>query len=51
MNELLILGRILTRSGEKMGKKVICAGHVCLDITPVIPDLGAKKIEDVLQPG
>ena len=34
-----------------MQKKVICAGHVCLDLTPVIPELGAKKIEDVLQPG
>ncbi len=34
-----------------MGKKVICAGHVCIDITPVIPDSGRTKIEDVLQPG
>ncbi len=34
-----------------MGKKVICAGHVCIDITPVIPDTGKKNIEKVLQPG
>ncbi len=34
-----------------MSKKVICAGHVCIDITPVIPDTGKKSIENVLQPG
>ena len=32
-------------------KKVICAGHICLDITPVIPDGGMRQIEKVLQPG
>ncbi len=34
-----------------MGKKVICAGHVCIDITPVIPDTGLRNISQVLQPG
>lgn len=32
-------------------KKVICAGHVCVDITPAIPDSGCGKIEEVLLPG
>ena len=27
-----------------MGKKVIVAGHICLDITPVFPD---KKVSGV----
>lgn len=34
-----------------MRKRVICAGHVSLDVTPVIPDGKAKYIEDVIQPG
>ncbi len=34
-----------------MSKKVICAGHVCIDITPVIPDTGLRSIDQVLQPG
>ncbi len=34
-----------------MSKKVICAGHVCIDITPVIPDTGLRQIDKVLQPG
>lgn len=32
-------------------KKVIAAGHICLDITPVFPGTGAKHLEDVLSPG
>ena len=32
-------------------KRAICAGHVCLDITPSIPDTGARRIEDWLRPG
>lgn len=32
-------------------KKVIVAGHICLDITPVFPDTGAEHLEDVLSPG
>lgn len=27
------------------------AGHICLDITPVFPNAGAKHLEDVLSPG
>ena len=34
-----------------MKKRAICAGHVCLDITPSIPDTGARRIEDWLRPG
>ena len=34
-----------------MKKKVICAGHVCIDITPVISAEKADHIEEVLQPG
>lgn len=32
-------------------KKVIVAGHICLDITPVFPDNRAAHLEDVLAPG
>ena len=32
-------------------KKVIAAGHICLDITPVFPGTGAEHLEDVLSPG
>lgn len=32
-------------------KKVICAGHICLDITPVFPDYKAGKLTDIFQPG
>lgn len=34
-----------------MRKRVICAGHVCIDITPVISAGKADHIEEVLQPG
>lgn len=34
-----------------MSKKVIVAGHICIDITPVFPDKKTKKIEEVLLPG
>ena len=34
-----------------MKKKVIAAGHICLDITPVFPDKKVKKISEVLSPG
>ncbi|MCM1126860.1 MAG: carbohydrate kinase family protein [Lachnospiraceae bacterium] len=34
-----------------MSKKVIAAGHICLDITPVFPEQKAENITDVLQPG
>ncbi len=32
-------------------KKIICAGHVCIDITPAIPDSGCGRVEEVLMPG
>ncbi|MDO4475549.1 MAG: carbohydrate kinase family protein [Lachnospiraceae bacterium] len=34
-----------------MGKKVIAAGHICIDITPVFPDTKAEELSQVLQPG
>ena len=34
-----------------MSKKVISAGHICIDITPVFPDKKITNIGDVLQPG
>ncbi len=34
-----------------MGKKVIVAGHICLDITPAFPDMGKKVISEILMPG
>ncbi len=34
-----------------MGKKVIVAGHICLDITPVFPKINIKTISSILQPG
>ena len=34
-----------------MGKKVIVAGHVCLDITPAFPETGKKMISEILMPG
>ncbi len=34
-----------------MKKKVIAAGHICLDITPVFPGEKVKKPEEILRPG
>lgn len=34
-----------------MKKKVISAGHICLDITPVFPDSCAHQMGDLLKPG
>ncbi len=34
-----------------MQKKVIVAGHICLDITPVFSDKTAGNIEQILKPG
>lgn len=34
-----------------MGRKVIVAGHICLDITPVFPSGKVGSITDILQPG
>ena len=34
-----------------MKKKVIAAGHICLDITPVFPEMKAESLDQVLSPG
>ncbi|MDY3919034.1 MAG: carbohydrate kinase family protein [Candidatus Limivivens sp.] len=34
-----------------MKKKVIVAGHICLDITPVFPTKRVEKLTDILTPG
>ena len=34
-----------------MDKKVIVAGHICLDITPVFPGEAKSKVSDILMPG
>lgn len=34
-----------------MGKKVIAAGHICLDITPVFSKAGKKNNEQHLATG
>ena len=33
------------------GKKVVVAGHICLDITPVFPEQKVRKPEELLAPG
>src|SRR3989339_245248 len=30
---------------------VMVAGHLCLDIIPLFPDTGARRIEEILHPG
>ena len=33
-------------------KKIIAAGHICLDITPVVPEgHRGKRLEEILEPG
>ena len=34
-----------------MNKKVIVAGHICLDITPVFAGRAAERVEEILSPG
>ncbi len=34
-----------------MKKKVIVAGHICLDITPIFKDKKVEHLEDILAPG
>ncbi len=34
-----------------MHKKVIAAGHICLDMTPVFPDKRVSQLTDILSPG
>ena len=43
-----------TRNGLlPMNKSIdaIAAGHICLDITPIIPETGRARIEEILTPG
>lgn len=35
----------------KQKKKVVCAGHICLDITPVFPEGMCAELSSVLAPG
>ncbi|WP_434798400.1 carbohydrate kinase family protein [Terrisporobacter vanillatitrophus] len=35
----------------KNNKKVIVAGHICLDITPIFPSNKRKELRDILTPG
>ena len=34
-----------------MSKKIIVAGHICLDITPAFKGNKVNKISDVMMPG
>ena len=34
-----------------MKKKVIAAGHICLDITPIFPGKKVSQLTDILSPG
>ena len=34
-----------------MSKKVIVAGHICLDMTPVFPESGRSRVSEILMPG
>ncbi len=37
--------------GKGKKKKIVAAGHICLDITPQFPDKKADGISDILRPG
>lgn len=32
-------------------KKIIAAGHICLDVTPIFPQEKVERIDDILKPG
>lgn len=34
-----------------MKKKIVAAGHVCLDITPVFFDSHVRQVDELLMPG
>jgi len=40
-----------TVKGMYMNNKIVVAGHICLDITPVFPDKEVTSLGDVLTPG
>ena len=37
--------------GGNMSKKVIVAGHICIDITPVFQGKSVTNVSDILKPG
>lgn len=39
------------REDDSVSKKVIVAGHICLDITPIFPVGKSKMVSDILKPG
>ena len=41
----------LKREYHKTKDRIIVAGHICLDITPIFSDINITKIEELLQPG
>lgn len=41
----------MSAEGKRLKKKVIAAGHICLDITPVFSGKKAAHLGDVLAPG
>jgi sugar/nucleoside kinase (ribokinase family) len=41
----------LESEDDAVTKKVIVAGHICLDITPVFPDKKMNAVSELLQPG
>lgn len=36
---------------KRAKKKVIAAGHICLDVTPIFPQEKIERVEDILKPG
>ena len=36
---------------ELSRKKVVVAGHICLDITPIFPETCRGDIHDIIVPG
>ena len=36
---------------QDLAFEVTCAGHLCLDLTPALPETGKTAIEDILKPG
>lgn len=47
----IVAALILSQGDWMMNKKVIVAGHICLDITPVFPEGLNGNISEILMPG
>lgn len=41
----------MERESDGVKKKVIVAGHICLDITPIFPERQVTDVSEILQPG